>query len=221
MAKNKIGNNNLTRRIFQFKEWWKMHNLSISKIIEKIKNTADTIKSIYSEYCFIIIALFWILSIIIDNSNIVLYSFISLCVISLSIVFKYVEFIKEKFYITTDFSSTIKELDDLISDCIQEYTLMNSLQDPVYINDVLESKIREEVINLVIAKISKRLLKKLSIAYNSDIVHEVIAIRVYIIVMRLVVEINKTKDEEVTNTPTNNNQTSTFDLARYMSQYEE
>ena len=218
MFKNKLGVNSLARLTFQLKEWWKMHSPTIAGMTEKIKRIVDKVNHIYSEYCFICLALLWIILTVIQRYAIVLNTFIVLSIAVLTIVYKYMTFIEDKFYITTDFSSTIKELDELISDCIQEYTLMNSLQDPVYINDATESKIREEVISLVIAKMSKRLLKKLSITYNQDIVHEVIAVRVYIIVMRLVVEINKTKDEE--NIP-NQPQTSTFDLSRYMSQYEE
>ena len=154
---------------------------------------------------------------VVYRDNLFVNSLIVFCAALISVLVKYLNFKEDQFYLTTDFSSAMKDLDALISDCIQEYMLMNDLQNPVYINDVTETKIREEVINLVIAKLSKRLLNKLSIAYNPEVVHKVIAIRVYIIVMRLIVEINKDKE---TNTTEQQKENTSFDLSKYMV-YEE
>ena len=89
MAKNKLGPNSIARTTFQIKEWWKVHNVSLSEIIKKIKNITDNIKTIYSDYCFIIITILWVAFIIIDRTSVVLTSFVALSIICISILFKY------------------------------------------------------------------------------------------------------------------------------------
>ena len=213
MAKNKLGITKMTSYSFRIKEWWRTHKPNKENIKSQIKFTADWIMNTYNEYRFIILLLVWILMNLVYKDNIVFNSILIISVACISVVVKYLNFKEDQFYLTTDFSSTIKDLDSLISDCIQEYTLMNNIQDPVYINDATESKIREEVINLVIAKISKRLIDKLSITYNPDVIHKIIAVRVYLIVMRLVVEINKDKGNEQV---AEQQQNQGFDLSKYM-----
>lgn len=219
MMKNKIGVSALSHTIFNIKEWWRMRRPTIGGIKSSIKNCVDSFVQLYVDYTYIMLALLWILMNVLKPEFIVFNSFFVLCIACISIVVKYLKFTENKFYMTTDFSSAIKELDNLISDCIQEYMLMNDMQDPVYINDVLENRLREEVINLVIAKLSKRLLNKLTVVYNEEVVHKVIAIRVYIIIMRLVIEINKDKDSNSVNEQQEINKS--FDLSKYMMMEEE
>jgi len=219
MSKNKIGISSISKYTFRIKEWWRIHKPNKNNIINQIKFDIDNFIDLYNEYRFIILFIIWIILNIIYKDSIIFNSILILSVAGLSIIVKYLNFKEDQFYLTTDFSSAIKDLDNLISECIQEYTLMNDLQNPVYINDITETKIREEVINLVIAKLSKRLIRKLTITYNPEVVHKIIAIRVYMIVMRLVVEINKDKDAN--EQQANQTQNTSFDLSKYMIYKEE
>ena len=216
--KNVIGVTVLSNKKFQLKEWWKSHKPNWENIKNKIKFNLDNFIDTYNKYRFIFLFFIWILAIIIDQNRYIFNTCAIITVAGLSILAKYINFNIKKFYITTDFSNAQELLDKLIADCIQEYTTMNTMDNITYINDVLENKIREEVINMVVTKMSKQLYTKLTLLYNENVIHEIIATRVYIIVMRLVVEINKDKDSETINTPTPN---QSFDLGRYMMMSEE
>ena len=107
-----------------------------------------------------------------------------LFVASLSLIAKYTNFLTDRFFLVKDFSNGIKQLDVLIADCIQEYCLMNGLVNLTFISDAEETKMRTEVTNMVVAKLSHQLMLKLKTQYNENVVHEIIATRVYIIVMK-------------------------------------
>ena len=125
---------------------------------------------------------------------------------------KFVNNKHEEFILTTDFSIAIKELDSLISDCIQEYMVMNGLANTTYINDKLETQIRKETTNLVTAKLSNTLFKKLSYLYNEESVYTVIAARIYIIIMNFTIQTNEKarNNEVVTEINKQNKQVSLF-----------
>ncbi|MBQ8130864.1 MAG: hypothetical protein IJ193_00055 [Bacilli bacterium] len=217
--KNVIGVTVLSNKMFQLKEWWETHKPNWNNIKNKIGFSLSNFIKIYNKYRFIFLFFIWILASLIFPSYYIFNTCAIIIIAGLSILAKYINFIIKKFYITTDFSNAQESLDKLIADCIQEYTTMNTMDNITYINDVLENKIREEVINMVVTKMSRQLYTKLTLLYNEDVIHEIIATRVYIIVMRLVVEINKDKDSETMNNPPINNQS--FDLGRYMMMPEE
>ena len=125
---------------------------------------------------------------------------------------KFVNNKHEEFILTTDFSIAIKELDSLISDCIQEYMVMNGLANTTYINSKLETQIRTETTNLVTAKLSNTLYKKLAYLYNEEAVYTVIAARIYIIIMNFTIQTNEKarNNEVVTEINKQNDQVSLF-----------
>ena len=165
----------------------------------------------FSESWIIIIILIFILSSIFTDS---LYkvSFVLFLLSLIVIANKFVNNKHEEFILTTDFSVSIKELDSLISDCIQEYMVMNGLANTTYINTKLEEQIRSETTNLVTAKLSNTLYKKLSYLYNEDAVYTVIAARIYIIIMNFTIQTNEKarNNEVVTEINKQNNQVSLF-----------
>jgi len=191
--KNYIGTTMIKRKTFQLREDLKAKIPSLNKVLDNIKQIVDKCLDVYNAYRFIILFFLWIILNLLNSGMYIVNTVGVLSVALLSIVVKYLNFIEKRFYLTKDFSKAIFQLDSLISECIQEYSLMNGIAGLTFINDKEETKIRTEVTNMVVAKMSDQLVSKLIAQYNENVIHEIVATRVYIIVMNLVIEINKDK----------------------------
>ena len=180
-------------------------------IKNNIGDLIDLLKDNFNNSPFVYITIVFILSYIFTDS-IYKVSFVLFLLSLIVIANKFVNNKHEEFILTTDFSVSIKELDSLISDCIQEYMVMNGLANTTYINTKLEEQIRSETTNLVTAKLSNTLYKKLSYLYNEDAVYTVIAARIYIIIMNFTIQTNEKarNNEVVTEINKQNNQVSLF-----------
>ena len=208
---NPIGSGLIKKYYFYIKEYFRNLIPKINSIKNKIGDIISIFKDSFSKNPFIYIAIFFILSFLICDS-IYKISFILFLVSLVVIANKFVNNKHEEFILTTDFSIAIKELDSLISDCIQEYMVMNGLANTTYINDKLETQIRKETTNLVTAKLSNTLFKKLSYLYNEESVYTVIAARIYIIIMNFTIQTNEKarNNEVVTEINKQNKQVSLF-----------
>lgn len=211
MFKNSIGKNIISHKTFQIKEWFKVHTPSVNSILDFIKYRIDSFIKIYNEYRFLLLFIFWIVVNYV-NDNYIVNTIAVLCMAVISLLAKYVGFLMNRFYLTKDFSNGIKHLDILIADSIQEYCLMNGMIGTTFISDNEETKLRNEVTNLVVAKLSDQLLLKLKTQYNANSVHEIIATRIYIIVMNFVSDINKDKPSS-DQQPVNDQ----FDMSKFLS----
>ena len=210
--KNLIGTSVVSRKIFQIKEWIKIHTPSIVSILEFIKHTIDSFIQLYNNYRFIVLFFFWIILNLVYKDYYALNTIAILFVASLSLVAKYTNFLTDRFFLVKDFSNGIKQLDVLIADCIHEYCLMNGLVSLTFISDAEETKMRTEVTNMVVAKLSHQLMLKLKTQYNENVVHEIIATRVYIIVMNFTIDINKDKPSS-DNAPVNDQ----YDMSKFLT----
>ena len=211
MFKNSIGKNIISHKTFQIKEWLKVHIPNKNTILDFIKYRVDSFIKFYNEYRFLLLFLFWIIINYI-NDNYIVNTIAVLTMAVISLFAKYISFLIDRFYLTKDFSNGIKQLDILIADSIQEYCLMNGMIGTTFISDNEETKLRNEVTNLVVAKLSDQLIIKLKTQYNANSVHEIIATRIYIIVMNFVSDINKDKPSS-DNSPTNDQ----FDMSKFLT----
>lgn len=210
MFKNSIGKNILSHKWFQIKEWFKVYIPKPTTILESIKYSIDIFINIFDKYRFLFLFIFWIIINLILPSNYIINTIGVLLMAFITLAAKYINFLIDRFYLTKNFSNGIKQLDVLIADCIQEYCIMTGTASMTFISDVEETKMRSEVLNMVVAKISNELLLKLKTQYNENSIHEIIASRVFIIVMNFVVDINKDK-------PTSDNQDNNqFDLTKFL-----
>ena len=212
MFKNSIGRNILSHKTFQIREWFKTHIPSSTTVLGAIKYSVDTFLNTYKNYSFIILFIFWIILNCIFKDKYVINTISVLVMAIISLMSRYISFSIDRFYLIKDFNNGIKQLDILIADCIQEYCLMNGLTGITFISDTEETKIRQEVTNMVVAKLSDQLLLKLKTQYNANAVHEIIATRVYIIVMNFVVGINQDKPTS-DNAPVNDQ----FDMSKFLN----
>ena len=116
-------------------------------------------------------------------------------------------FKEETFYMGIEVNEVRMELDNFISECLEEYL--------VYSSPDAETKIRNKIVDLVSARISPTLFKKLSIKYKEESVYDVIANRINIMVMNHVIAVNTNLDRERMETernraPKDNRYTSTI-----------
>lgn len=208
---NPIGSGLIKKYTFYIKNFFNNLIPKIDSIKNNIGDLIDLLKDNFNNSPFVYITIIFILSYIFTDS-IYKVSFVLFLLSLIVIANKFVNNKHEEFILTTDFSISIKELDSLISDCIQEYMVMNGLANTTYINTKLEEQIRSETTNLVTAKLSNTLYKKLSYLYNEDAVYTVIAARIYIIIMNFTIQTNEKarNNEVVTEINKQNNQVSLF-----------
>lgn len=208
---NPIGSGLIKKYTFYIKNFFNNLIPKIDSIKNNIGDLIDLLKDNFNNSPFVYITIIFILSYIFTDS-IYKVSFVLFLLSLIVIANKFVNNKHEEFILTTDFSVSIKELDSLISDCIQEYMVMNGLANTTYINTKLEEQIRSETTNLVTAKLSNTLYKKLSYLYNEDAVYTVIAARIYIIIMNFTIQTNEKarNNEVVTEINKQNNQVSLF-----------
>lgn len=84
-------------------------------------------------------------------------------------------------------------LDKMITDTFDEYRLLNLEFDKSYINKDREEQILQEVGNLVSERLSDTFMKQLGLYYNPEIIPTIISKKIYLIVMRYVIENNQIK----------------------------
>ena len=85
----------------------------------------------------------------------------------------------------------ISHLDNIITETIDEYMLMNvASKEITYINNTEETKIREFVADEIPKRISGTLMSNLSFIYNHDFLGEYIGKRIYTLVLAKVLEFN-------------------------------
>lgn len=189
-----------------------MNNIfGISKkemLLKKINNFMDSIKphiesislytrdsvidfiDLYKSYPFVVLfVLFILVSIILDYS--IFYIFLSFVILAiLTLANKFIDNNFIKFELTHDFSTCNKELDLLITSCLQEYIVMNGLTEKKYFTEAEETKIRNEITTMVTSKISKKLIYELSHYYNENVVTNVIGSRIYLLITQITVYTN-------------------------------
>ena len=96
--------------------------------------------------------------------------------------------------------SAIKSLDILINETIEEYVILELRpKDIYYINNNMESEMREYIVNQITDRISVLLIKKLEYVCNADHIGDLIGKRVYMAVMNYVLEFNVNSDHKPKN----------------------
>lgn len=208
---NPLGTGLAKKYMFYIKEYINRLIPIIANTKNKISDFIAALKENFSKNPYVYLCVFFMISVALTDSASVI-AFALFLVAIIVIANKFVNNKHEEFVLTTDFSVAIKELDSLISDCIQEYMVMNGLANTTYINTKLETQIRTETTNLVTAKLSNTLYKKLAYLYNEEAVYTVIAARIYIIIMNFTIQTNEKarNNEVVTEINKQNDQVSLF-----------
>lgn len=85
----------------------------------------------------------------------------------------------------------IEILDKLIMDTFDDYRVLHLAYDDSYINKDKEEQILKEVSDLVSERLSSTFIKQLSLYYNPNIIPKVVSEKIYLVVMRYVVEHNQ------------------------------
>ena len=82
-------------------------------------------------------------------------------------------------------------LNDIIDDCFKDYEIMVlAPKNELYITDEREKEIRNDLVEIVVKRLSPMALDKISLFYNVHNIDEIIAEKVYITVMNYVVSHN-------------------------------
>ena len=84
-------------------------------------------------------------------------------------------------------------LDKLIMDTFDEYKLLNLSYDDSPINNDKEQKILTEVSDLVSNRLSSTFIKQLALYYNPNIIPDIISKKIYLVVMKYVIDHNSPK----------------------------
>ena len=105
-------------------------------------------------------------------------------------------FKEDTFYMGIKVDEVRLELDNFINECLEEYLVFSSYDGLNQISPDGETRIRNNVVDLVSARISPTLFKKLSIKYKEESVYDVMAVRINIIVMNHVIAVNTNLDRE-------------------------
>lgn len=96
-----------------------------------------------------------------------------------------------KYPINVDIS---KLLEEIISDCFNEYILFNvEFKDVTYINEALEKEILTDVSQMVIDRLSPIVINRLEILYNKANLSDIITQKVYMFILNYELEKNKQK----------------------------
>lgn len=81
---------------------------------------------------------------------------------------------------STSLEEMTQTIDSFINEAIQEFTVMNNIQDSKYINTELEQEMRLSVMESVSGRISINLLNKLRLFYKEDIIPDLIAKKIFL-----------------------------------------
>lgn len=83
---------------------------------------------------------------------------------------------------STSLDEMTQTIDTFINESIQEFAVMNNIQDSKYINTELEQELRNFVMESVSGRISINLLNKLRLFYKEDIIPDLIAKKIFLAV---------------------------------------
>lgn len=188
--------------------WKEKINRTFNNFKNRCQNTKMNLKSyllsfneLYKEYPFMILFFAWMFLMLVGNRPIA-NTTIVLIVAALTIVNKFVNNRFNKFILMHDFNIANKNLDLLITSCIEEYLIMNGLSEKKFFTSDEENKMREEITNMVSSKISKKLLFELTECYNEDVVYTIIGSRIYVLITKIITYTNTQKvPENVNNSP--------------------
>lgn len=175
---------------FKVKEYIKIYTPKINKVIADSNIILDNVIEYYTDYPYSTLFILWVISTLLIPEKELFITTVILITALLTIINTLIRNKHEEFYLTTDFSKVMNELDGLIADCIQEYIAMNALENKRFFSIDEEKRLREETTNMASAKISKILYNKLCLAYNKDVVYDVIGSRIYLIVSKFIYETN-------------------------------
>ena len=92
-------------------------------------------------------------------------------------------------------------LNSFLSDCMQDY-IMNNIMTKVgleFIKSDMEIQIREDMVDLVSARISPMIRKKISMYYNDSYFGTLLAEKIYVMVTLYVSDFNEDKKENINN----------------------
>ena len=81
---------------------------------------------------------------------------------------------------STSLEEMTQTIDSFINEAIQEFIVMNNIQDSKYINTELEQEMRLAVMESVSGRISINLLNKLRLFYKEDIIPDLIAKKIFL-----------------------------------------
>lgn len=81
---------------------------------------------------------------------------------------------------STSLEEMTQTIDSFINEAIQEFTVMNNIQDSKYINSELEQEMRLAVMESVSGRISINLLNKLRLFYKEDVIPDLIAKKIFL-----------------------------------------
>jgi len=81
---------------------------------------------------------------------------------------------------STSLEEMTQTIDTFINESIQEFAVMNNIQDSQYINTELEQEMRLAVMESVSGRISINLLNKLRLFYKEDIIPDLIAKKIFL-----------------------------------------
>ena len=104
---------------------------------------------------------------------------------------------------TTIDNSAIESLDTLIQDILEEYVILQmkpKVRDIYYINNNMETEMREYIVEEVSNRIPVLLMKKLEYICNPDYLGDLIGKRVYMAVMNYVLDFNTSGNNTTSNT---------------------
>lgn len=167
----------------------------ISSLAESIKyffvnklSDAYSKNPMYVTIVLIILAILFLPSVLEDII------FLGFFAIILVLIYKYLKFKEDQFYLNLDVSDVTIELDNFIKECLTEYIAFNNYQEVTYITSESEDKIKEELVNMVSSRLSDRLFKKLCIKYKESAVYDIIAVHIASIVMGYAIETNHQND---------------------------
>ena len=81
---------------------------------------------------------------------------------------------------STSLEEMTQTIDTFINESIQEFIVMNNIQDSKYINSELEQEMRLAVMESVSGRISINLLNKLRLFYKEDVIPDLIAKKIFL-----------------------------------------
>ena len=121
--------------------------------------------------------------------------FTSICILSLynrKLKLDELKFISE-FKYKTDADDISDFLNSFIIECMQDYILYNIVPDTGldYINKERETKIRNDIRDLVVSRMSELLMKKISLCYSRKYIELILAEKIFSAVTVYVAEFNK------------------------------
>lgn len=100
-------------------------------------------------------------------------------------------FKEREFNINTKIDSTTEsDLDKFVSDCINEYILINYSHTKTYLNADECDKIFKEVVDMIKHRLTPAMFDKLSLYYNKDEIGSIIVYKAYLNVMKFIMERN-------------------------------